>query len=147
MFKHILFPTDGSALSQQATARVLELARVHGGRVTAISVMQPFPFMTMSGDSGVVVPDAEVFEGQMARAAQDNVNRVVAAASAAGVPCEAIVANSPSPYHEIVAAAGKLGCDAIVMASHGRTGLNKLFLGSETQKVLAHTELPVLVLR
>lgn len=147
MFTHILFPTDGSELSAKVTGRVLELARVHGGRVTAISVIQPFPFMTLSGDSGIVAPDAEVYEGQMERAARDNVNKVAAAASAAGVPFEGLVALSPSPYQEIVAAAEKHGCDAIVMASHGRKGLNKLFLGSETQKVLAHTELPVLVLR
>lgn len=147
MFTHILFPTDGSELSDKAAARVMELARVHGGRVTAISVIQPFPFMTLSGDSGIVAPDAEVYESQMERAARDNVNKVAAAASASGVPFEGLVALSPSPYQEIVAAAEKHGCDAIVMASHGRKGLNKLFLGSETQKVLAHTQLPVLVLR
>ncbi|CAN7699886.1 universal stress protein [Pseudoduganella sp. LjRoot289] len=147
MFKNILLPTDGSPLSDKATAQAIDLARAHGGRIVAISVIQPFPFVTLAGDSGMVAPDAEVYENKMEGAARDFVNRVRAAASAANVPCEGIVALSPSPYQEIVAAAEKHGCDAIVMASHGRKGLNKLFLGSETQKVLAHTELPVLVLR
>lgn len=147
MFKHILFPTDGSALSEQAMVRVLELARVHGGRVTTLSVIQPFPVVTLAGDSGVVATDAEQYETQMRNAARRFVDRVSAAASASNVPCEGIVALAPSPHKEIVAAAEKYGCDAIVMASHGRTGLNKLLLGSETEKVLSHTELPVLVLR
>jgi nucleotide-binding universal stress UspA family protein len=78
---------------------------------------------------------------------KDNVSKVAAAARAAGVPCETVTSMAGSPYEAIVDAAQKHGCDAIVMASHGRKGLNKLFLGSETQKVLAHTNLPVLVLR
>jgi nucleotide-binding universal stress UspA family protein len=147
MFKNILLPTDGSPLSDKATAQAIELARTHGGRIVALSVIQPFPIVTLAGDSGMVAPDAELYEQQMRNAARGFVDRVSAAASAANVPCEGIVALSPSPHKEIVAAAGKYGCDAIVMASHGRTGLNKLLLGSETQKVLAHTELPVLVLR
>lgn len=147
MFKNILLPTDGSSLSDKATARVMELARIHGGKVVAISVVQPFPFVTLAGDSGMVAPDAADYENKVQGAARDNVNKVAAAASAANVPFEGVVALSPSPYQEIVATAEKYGCDAIVMASHGRTGINKLFLGSETQKVLAHTELPVLVLR
>lgn len=147
MFKNILLPTDGSELSDKATARVMELAQIHGGRVVALSVIQPFPVVTLAGDSGVVATDAEQYENQMRNAARGFVERVSAAARAANVPCEGIVALAPSPHKEIVAAAEKYGCDAIVMASHGRTGLNKLLLGSETEKVLSHTELPVLVLR
>ena len=147
MFKNILLPTDGSPLSDRATTQAIELARLHGGRLVALSVIQPFPFVTLAGESGMVAPDTEAYENQMEEAARGFVNRVVAAASAAGVPCEGVVTLGPSPYHEIVETAGKHGCDAIVMASHGKKGLNKLFLGSETQKVLAHTELPVLVLR
>jgi nucleotide-binding universal stress UspA family protein len=146
MFKNILFPTDGSDLSDKATARVIELAQVHGGRIVAISVIQPFPIVPL-GDSGMVAPDTGVYENHMERVAQQNVNKVAAAASAANIPFEGLVSLAPSPYQEIVAAAEKYGCDAIVMASHGRSGLNRLFLGSETQKVLAHTHLPVLVLR
>jgi nucleotide-binding universal stress UspA family protein len=146
MFKNILFPTDGSDLSDKVAARVIELAQVHGGRIVAISVIQPFPFLPM-GDSGMVAPDAGVYQSHMERAAQQNVNKVAAAAGAANIPFEGVVSLAASPYQEIVATAEKYGCDAIVMASHGRSGLNRLFLGSETQKVLAHTHLPVLVLR
>ncbi|GAB2881563.1 universal stress protein [Pseudoduganella ginsengisoli] len=146
MFNNILFPTDGSDLSAKATATVIDLARKHGGRIVAISVLQPYPFVPM-GDTGIAVPDMGTYEARMLDITKDNVNKVAAAAQAAGVPCEAVTSMSASPYEAIVEAAETHGCDAIVMASHGRKGLNKLFLGSETQKVLAHTTLPVLVLR
>ncbi|WEF32745.1 universal stress protein [Pseudoduganella chitinolytica] len=145
MFKSILLPTDGSELSEKATAIAVEFARVHGARIVGITVIQPFPFAPMT--DGAIVPDAEVFDTQANVAATRNVERIAAAAAAAGIPFEGIVANSHNPYQEIVAAAEKHNCDIILMASHGRKGLNKLFLGSETQKVLAHTQLPVLVLR
>jgi nucleotide-binding universal stress UspA family protein len=145
MFKNILLPTDGSDLSVKATDTAIRFAQVHGARIVAICVAQPFPFVPMT--EGAVVPDAEVFETQIAASARTHVDKVAAACTAAGVPFEGIVVNSHTPYQEIVDAAQKHNCDIILMASHGRTGLNKLFLGSETQKVLAHTHLPVLVLR
>ncbi len=145
MFKNILLPTDGSSLSEKATAIAVNFAQIHGARIVGVCVAQPFPFVPMS--DGAVIPDAEVFDTQMTGAARASVEKVAAACAAAGVPFEGVIANSPSPYEEIVAAAEKYNCDIILMASHGRKGLNKLFLGSETQKVLAHTELPVLVLR
>jgi len=146
MFKTILFPTDGSPLSDKATVTAVQMARLHGARIIAISVIQPFPFLPM-GDSGVVVPDAGIYERQMNDAAERNIAKVGLAAQQAGVPYEGLVVMSPSPYEEIVEAAKKHGVDLIVMASHGRSGLNRLLLGSETQKVLSHTELPVLILR
>jgi nucleotide-binding universal stress UspA family protein len=145
MFKNILLPTDGSDLAVKATDLAIRFAQVHGARIVSICVAQPFPFVPMA--EGAVVPDAAVFETQIAASAQANVNKVATACATAGVPFEGIVVNSHTPYQEIVAAADKHNCDIILMASHGRTGLNKLFLGSETQKVLAHTQLPVLVLR
>lgn len=145
MFKTILLPTDGSQLSEKATATAIQFAQLNRAKIVAISVVQPFPLSSF-GDGGVMF-DASVYEQQMQDAAQHNVDKVGAAAQAAGVPFEAVVALSVSPYDEIVAAATEYNCDIIVMASHGRKGLNKLFIGSETQKVLAHTSLPVLVLR
>jgi len=145
MFKSILLPTDGSDLSEKATAIAVNFAKIHGARIVGISVIQPFPFFPMA--EGAVVPDAEVFDTQLNAAARRNLDQIANAAAAAGVPFEGVIANSHSPYEEIVAAAEKHNCDIILMASHGRKGLNKLFLGSETQKVLAHTQLPVLVLR
>lgn len=146
MFNNILFPTDGSELADKVTATVIDLARKHGGKIVTISVLQPFPAAVV-GDTGGALPDVGNYEARMMEITRSNVSKVAAAANAAGVPCETVTSTAASPYEAIVDAAKKHGCDAIVMASHGRTGLNKLFLGSETQKVLAHTELPVLVLR
>jgi nucleotide-binding universal stress UspA family protein len=145
MFKSILFPTDGSDLSEKATAITIEFARLHQARIVAVTVIQPMLLPT-PGDSGAVL-DAGQYEVQMQSAARDHINKVSAAASAAGIPFEGVVAMSANPTDEIIEAATKYGCDLIVMATHGRTGLNKLLLGSETDRVLSHTTLPVLVLR
>ena len=93
------------------------------------------------------LPDQTRYEQQMQDHARRHVNEVSEVARAAGVPCETRVALSFSPYEEIVRLADELGCDAIFMASHGRKGVNRLFVGSETQKVLAHSTLPVMVFR
>jgi nucleotide-binding universal stress UspA family protein len=145
MFKNILLPTDGSDLSERATDSAIRFAQLNGARIVSVSVAQPFPFVPMA--EGAVVPDTELYETQIAAAAQINIDKVAAACAAAGVPFEGIVTASHSPYEAIVAAAQEHGCDIILMASHGRKGFNKLLLGSETQNVLAHTQLPVLVLR
>ncbi|MYM84655.1 universal stress protein [Duganella sp. FT50W] len=145
MFKSILLPTDGSDLCEKATATAVEFAKLHQARITAISVIQPL-LMPSLGDSGAMI-SIDQYEVDMKAAAHDHINKVAAAASAAGIPFEGMVTASPNPYEEIVAAAEKYGCDLIMMASHGRTGLSKLLMGSETQSVLSHTKLPVLVLR
>jgi nucleotide-binding universal stress UspA family protein len=145
MFKSILLPTDGSDLSEKATATAMEFARLHQSRITALTVIQPM-LISALGDGGAVL-DAGQYEAQMHDTAREHINKVAAAASAAGIPFEGIIAMSASPSDEIVQAATKYGCDLIMMASHGRTGLSKLLLGSETQSVLSHTTLPVLVLR
>jgi nucleotide-binding universal stress UspA family protein len=145
MFKSILLPTDGSALSEKAAATAIQFAQLNHAGIVGICVIQPLPFPSM-GDSGAVI-DTGQFETQMQSAAQRNIDKVAAAARAAEVPFQGVIVLSPSPYEEIVEAAQKFGCDIIIMASHGRTGLNRLLLGSETQKVLAHTTLPVMVLR
>ncbi|WP_317201784.1 universal stress protein [Janthinobacterium sp.] len=145
MFKTILLPTDGSPLSQKATATAIQFAQLNQAKIIGICVVQPFPFAPMS-DGGIVL-DAALYERQMQEAAQSTIDKISVAAREANVPFEGVVALSVSPYEEIVDTAAKYGCDIILMASHGRTGLNKLFLGSETQKVLAHTTLPVMVLR
>jgi len=110
-----------------------------------LTVIQPMLLPSL-GDSGAVL-DAGQYEIQMQDAARAHINRVAAAASAAGIQFEGIIAMSANPSDEIVAAAEKYGADLIMMASHGRTGLSKLLLGSETNSVLSHTTLPVLVLR
>jgi nucleotide-binding universal stress UspA family protein len=145
MFTSILLPTDGSDLSDKATATAVQFAKLNQARIVAISVIQPLPF-TAVGDGGVMI-DSGQFATQMQTAARSHIDKVAAAANAAGVPFEGLITMSPSPSDEIVEAAKKFNCDIILMASHGRSGLNRLLLGSETQKVLAHTTLPVMVLR
>lgn len=89
----------------------------------------------------------KAYEAEMRKEAQQNVQRIADAANAANVPCETLTPQSLDPYEEIVNAAQKHGCDVIFMASHGRKGLSRLFAGSQTQKVLAHSTIPVLVIR
>jgi nucleotide-binding universal stress UspA family protein len=145
MFKTILVPTDGSDLSEKAVQGAIELAGLAGGRIIAISVAEPYPF-TPSVE-GAFAPDLNLYEKQMQKFAEMHVQKVADTAAKAGVPCETHVVQSFNPYEEIVKAATQYRCDVILMASHGRKGLNKLFIGSETQKVLAHSTVPVMVFR
>ena len=145
MFNTILFPTDGSPLSDKASETALAFAQLNKAKLVAISVVRPFPFSPLA--DGCIVLDASLYEQQMQEASQRAIDKIGVALLVAGVPLEGGVAVSPSPHDEIVNAAQTYHCDIILMASHGRKGLNKLFVGSETQKVLAHTHLPVMVLR
>ena len=145
MFKSILLPTDGSQLSERAAQAAIEFAKIHSARITVVSVLQPLPFVPMA--DAAVMPDIGIYDREVRRNVQANLEKVQAAATAAGIQCDAVLGEANSPYEVIVKTAEERHCDIILMASHGRTGLNKLFLGSETQKVLAHTHLPVLVLR
>jgi nucleotide-binding universal stress UspA family protein len=145
MFKHLLVPTDGSPLSSKAARAAVEFARAVDGRITALSVAEPYPYSALA--ESAYLPDQARYEKEMQDHACQFVDEVAELASAAGVPCDTRVGLSFSPYEEIAATAKELACDAIFMASHGRKGINRLFVGSETQKVLAHTTLPVMVFR
>lgn len=145
MFKHLLVPTDGSPLSTKASKAAVEFARAVGARITALSVAEPYPYSALADTS--YLPDQSRYELEMQENARRFTIEVAELASSAGVPCDTLVGISFSPYEEITSTATKLGCDAIFMASHGRKGINRLFVGSETQKVLAHTTLPVMVFR
>jgi nucleotide-binding universal stress UspA family protein len=146
MFKKILVPTDGSSLSDKAIEFAIDFAKQHEGKIVAVSVAEPFPQYAVVPEAAYV-PDTELYEKQAREFAQQYVQKVADAAAAANVPCETWVALSFSPYEEIIRAAEKFQCDAIFMASHGRKGLNRLFLGSQTQKVLASSSIPVMVFR
>ena len=145
MFKTIMVPTDGSAISQLAVDAALEVARCCGASIVALSVAEPYPLMPLA--DGALVIDPGLDSRAMAAQARARVDAVAAAARAAGVPCRTEVAQSFHPYQEIIAAAARHHCDVIFMASHGRRGLSRLLAGSETQKVLAYAPMPVLVLR
>jgi nucleotide-binding universal stress UspA family protein len=145
MYKTILVPTDGSALSDKAIRTAVEFAQLTGARLVGVSVAEPYPYSPMS--EGAITIDASAYQEKMTDIAKLNVQKIADAASAANVICETHVRQSFSPYEDIIDVANLQGCDIVIMASHGRTGLNKLFLGSETQKVMAHSMLPVLVIR
>jgi nucleotide-binding universal stress UspA family protein len=145
MFKTILIPTDGSDLSEKAINAAIEFAKFSDAKIIGLSVAQPYPFAPLAESS--MASDPAIYEENMRALAQQHVNDIADAANKADVRCETFIAQSFNPYEEIVKAANNFGCDIIFMASHGRKGLSRLFVGSETQKVLAHTTIPVLVFR
>lgn len=145
MFKTILVPTDGSPLSDKAIEAATRFAKTSGGKLVGLSVAEPHVSPQLTEGSTVI--DAEYYSRKMKEIAEANVNKVEAAAKAEGVACDKVVRTSINPYEEIIKVAGEFGCDVIFMASHGRKGLSALFVGSETQKVLTHSTIPVLVFR
>ncbi len=144
MYKRILIPTDGSEITARAIAAGVGLAKALGAEVDTISVKEPFPYGAVAEMQPT--PPQEFFEAQE-RAAARYVRVVIDACDAAGVVCHAITIEGLQPWEAIVEHAEKTHCDLLVMGSHGRSGLASLFLGSETQDVLKHTKIPVLVVR
>lgn len=145
MLKKILVPTDGSARSDKAAQAAIELAKQLHGSIVALSVAEPYPFPPIS--ESPYTGGSQAYEQRALELAKEHVAKIAAAAAAAHVPCETLVAHALNPHEEIISAAESHGCDAIFMATHGRKGLNKLFAGSETQKVVAHAKMPVMVIK
>jgi len=145
MFKHILVPTDGSKLSEATIHKAVEFAKSIGAKVTGFHVMPQFHVFTYRTEM------LEDTREEFARDSQTHAEKYLAviqeAAKAAGVRCETASITSDQPHEAIIQAAKKRGCDLIMMASHGRKGLQGMLLGSETQKVLTHSRIPVLVYR
>lgn len=144
MFQHILLPTDGSELSRKAINGGIELAKAIGARVTAYVCLEEYPYTPFSE---IVVEPPQAFRERVESQARIYLKEVQAAAESSGVPCDADMSTFSVPYLGIIDAAERHGCDVIFMASHGRRGLSGLLLGSETQKVLTHTDIPVIVWR
>jgi nucleotide-binding universal stress UspA family protein len=144
MYKRILVPTDGSDITAKAVQTAIELASLAQAELMTIGVKEPFPYSAISEMQPV--PPQEFYDAQE-RIALGHVNRVLEAAKAAGVPCKGHTVEALHPWEAIIDHSQTSGCDLIVMASHGRRGVAALLLGSETQKVLTHSKLPVLVVR
>ena len=144
MFKTILVPTDGSEITAKAVQTAIGLAKLTGGRIVTLGVKEPFPYSAISEMQPV--PPQEFYDAQE-RIAVANVKEVTSAASAAGVGCDGSTVEALHPWEAIIDHAKLQNCDLIVMASHGRRGVSALLLGSETQKVLTHSTLPVMVVR
>lgn len=138
MFKHILLPTDGSELSESAVKTGVHLAKALGAKVTGLTVIPKPPY---SGE--------EERERESSATAKINEHLLFVKIVANGhdVDCDAMLVRGDSPAEEIIRVATELDCDLIVMASHGRKGLEAMLIGSETRAVLAHGHLPVLVCR
>ena len=153
MFKNILVPTDGSPSSQEAVRRVVSFAKEAGAAVTAFHAIPQYPTVLI-GEAALrssLTPEqfttfrkyTESSEAQ----AQEILDFVSKLCRVAGVPCTKKTLTSNVVYQAIIDAATQAGCDLIFMASHGRSGIGALLLGSETNKVLAHSKIPVLVYR
>ena len=147
MFKHILVPTDGSALSESAVSRAVTFARSSGARITFFYSQPDFP-MPIYGEGALIDPTTpEQFAKSAAAEAQSILAKAKAIADADGVVAATDTVVNEVPYQAVIDAADRHGCDLIFMASHGRRGIAGFLLGSETQKVLTHSKTPVLVYR
>jgi nucleotide-binding universal stress UspA family protein len=136
MFKHVLLPTDGSNLSQAAAKSGIRFAKRLGAKVTVLSVKPA---------SHVSIDEEKI--GRETMEAESCLATIAGMATEAKVECDTLIERSDSPYDAIIWLADRRGCDLIMMASHGRRGFGALLLGSETQKVLTHSKIPVLVYR
>jgi nucleotide-binding universal stress UspA family protein len=144
MFRKILLPTDGSELSLKAINAAAALAKQLGATLVGFTVVEPYSY---TGVSEYRPESLDDFNARMDELANKRLAVVKSVASEQGVTCETHAARSQLPYEAIIDAAKRQGCDLICMASHGRSGLSALLLGSETQKVLTHSSIPVLVYR
>jgi nucleotide-binding universal stress UspA family protein len=145
MYKHILLATDGSELAQNAVAHGLALARQVGAKALIVTVTQPWSAVAY-GELAVAVPPDD-FERTMNQMADRTLAAAKELAKKNGVECKTEHLVELNPYQAILAKAQAVGADLIVVGSHGRTGLSRLLLGSETVKVLTHAKIPVLVWR
>ena len=144
MYKRILVPTDGSDITAKAVATAVGLARLTGAEISSLAVKEPFPYSAITEMQPV--PPQEFYDSQE-RIAVKHLQAVKDACAAAGVACTAASIEALHPWEAILDFGKSQGCDLIVMASHGRRGVAALLLGSETQKVLTHSVVPVLVVR
>jgi nucleotide-binding universal stress UspA family protein len=145
MYDHILIATDGSSLSARAVDHGVNLARALRSKVCLLTVSERFHIFSLDADQLEDTPSA--FKRHMREHAQQTLTEASQLAAAAGVEATAIHLEDAEPYQAIIRTAEGRRCDLIVMASHGRSGVSALLLGSETMKVLAHSKIPVLVVR
>ena len=143
MFRKILVPTDGSSLSEKSAKAAIQFAANYEASIITVAVAHQMPALAMPDAAGVLMMDD--YEDAQDQVSRKHVNKVKAMAEKAGVQCEVMIGRAEHPYEEILATAKKKRCDLIWMASRARNGLEKLLLGSETQRVLSHTAIPVLV--
>ncbi len=147
MYQRLLVATDHSRLSRKAEKAAISLAAATGARLVVLHVVPDYPMSYFEGAMTLTPEDVARIEGTWTARGQRAVDAVVAAADRSGVQAQGVLAHSDQVAEAVMAAARKHKCDLIVMASHGRRGLSRVLLGSETQHVLTHSTIPVLVLR
>ena len=146
MYRHILIPTDGSELAQRAVSHGLSLAKAVGANVTVLIVEHSFNVFNVPESKIYSMPkEFAAYAAHIKAHATKILDEVVQAAKAVGVSCGTAQVVHDHPYEAIIKTATDRGCDLIVMASHGRSGISGMVLGSVTTKVLTHTRIPVLV--
>jgi nucleotide-binding universal stress UspA family protein len=144
MFKKILLPTDGSELSGKAIDGGLAFAKALGASVVGLTVVEPYSYSNLSEYRPETLED---YEQRIDKVAAARLGQIADAAAKDGIAVETLSVRSFSPFEAIIETAKGKGCDVIFMASHGRRGLSAVLLGSETQKVLTHSTIPVMVYR
>ncbi len=147
MYQRILVTTDGSTLSKKAVTNAIQLAATCGAELVAMKVVPRYPQTYFEGSIPVSADEVGRIEKQWQEAAMANLSAVQKTASAKGVACKTVTVKSDVVSDAIISTAKKHKVDLIVMASHGRKGIKRLLLGSESQQVLTHSHTPVLVLR
>lgn len=147
MYKNILVPTDGSPLSRKAVKQAVRFAKEQKAKIVGLYVAPPYRPEVYDEFAIADFLSPRDYAARVKKTAARYLDFVKKAAAEAGVPYVGRYAMSSFPYSEIVKTAERERCDLIFMASHGRRGLSRLLLGSETSKVLAHSKIPVLVTR
>ncbi len=144
MYKKILIPTDGSDLSAEAVRGAAKFAKPLGAKVLLITVIEPYNYTSLSEYRPESIDD---YDTRMRGLAEERLSSARAILESEGIEVETIAVKSFSPAEAIIDATFSHGCDCIFMASHGRRGIAAVLLGSETQKVLTHSKVPVMVYR
>ena len=147
MYKRILVATDGSSLSKKAVSSAISMAALCGAELVAVKVTPRYPQSYFEGSLPLSQTEVAKIEKQWAQASQAQLDAIAKSAKAKGVSVKTVVVKADIVSDALIATAKKQKVDLIVMASHGRKGIKRLLLGSETQQVLTHISIPVLVLR
>lgn len=145
MYKHILIATDGSELAQKAVEQGLQLAKLTSAKATVVTVTEPWS-ATVSGDMVIAFP-IDDYEKTTAAEAEKILSGAQTTAAKLGVTCTTQHVKDRYPAEGIIESCTAAGCDLIVMASHGRRGISRLLLGSQTNRVVTLSTVPVLVCR
>ena len=148
MYRNILIATDGSELANKAVEHGLKLAKITGAGVTFVTVTEMWSALAMADEAGAGISNPlQDYEEMAANSAKKILAGATASAKASGIESQTVHVRDSPPAEGIAETAKEKNCDLIVMASHGRRGLRRLVLGSQTTEVLAITKVPVLVVR